>query len=191
MNSTMESESTDVAIHPASEPDYLPVAELRKLQLQRLQAVVTRAWQHVKLFRERMDERGLTPDDVRSLDDIRKLPFTKKIDLRDTYPFGLIASPMEDVVRLHVSSGTTGKPIVVAYTKEDLDVWTSVARRCLAGCGLHRGDIIQIAYGYGLFTGGLGAHYGAEALGATVVPASAGKADRQIMLMKDFGVTAM
>jgi len=191
MNSTMESESNVATIHPASEPDYLPVAELRKLQLQRLQAVVTRAWQHVKLFRSRMDERGLSPEDVRSLDDIQKLPFTKKVDLRDTYPFGLIASPMEDVVRLHVSSGTTGKPIVVAYTKQDLDVWTSVAMRCLAGCGLHRGDIIQIAYGYGLFTGGLGAHYGAEALGATVVPASAGKADRQIMLMKDFGVTAM
>ncbi len=184
-------EASAVAIHPASEPDYIAVAELRKLQLQRLKAVVTRAWQQVKLFRTRMDELGLTPDDLLSLDDIRRLPFTTKSDLRDTYPFGLIASPMEDVVRLHVSSGTTGKPIVVAYTKEDLDVWTSVAVRCLAGCGLHRGDVIQVAYGYGLFTGGLGAHYGAEALGATVVPASAGKADRQIMLMKDFGVTAM
>jgi phenylacetate-CoA ligase len=114
-----------------------------------------------------------------------------KSDLRDTYPFGLFASPMKDVVRLHVSSGTTGKPIVVAYTKEDVDVWTSVMVRCLAGCGLHRGDIVQVAYGYGLFTGGLGAHYGAEALGATVVPTSGGNADRQIMLMKDFGVTAI
>jgi len=184
-------EASEVAIHSASEPDYLPVGELRAVQLDRLRAVVTRAWQQVKLFRERMDERGLTPADVHSLEDIRRLPFTTKSDLRDTYPFGLVASPMEDVVRLHVSSGTTGKPIVVAYTKEDLEVWTSVAKRCLAGCGLHRGDIIQVAYGYGLFTGGLGAHYGAEALGATVVPASAGKADRQIMLMKDFGVTAM
>jgi phenylacetate-CoA ligase len=120
-----------------------------------------------------------------------RLPFTQKSDLRDNYPFGLFASPMKDVVRLHASSGTTGKPIVVAYTQEDVDVWTSVLVRAFAGCGLHRGDIIQVAYGYGLFTGGLGAHYGAEGLGATVVPASGGHADRQIMLMKDFGVTAM
>ena len=120
-----------------------------------------------------------------------KLPFTVKSDLRDTYPFGLFASPMKDVVRLHASSGTTGKPIVVAYTQDDIDVWTSVMVRCLAGCGLHRGDILQNAYGYGLFTGGLGAHYGAEGLGATVVPTSGGNADRQIMLMKDFGVTAI
>jgi phenylacetate-CoA ligase len=138
-----------------------------------------------------MDERGLVPDDIRSLEDIAKLPFTVKCDLRDTYPFGLFASPMKEVVRLHASSGTTGKPIVVAYTQEDVDVWTSVVVRCLAGCGLHRGDIVQNAYGYGLFTGGLGAHYGAEGLGATVVPTSGGNADRQIMLMKDFGVTAI
>jgi phenylacetate-CoA ligase len=174
-----------------SVPDYTPADELRALQLKRLQAVVARAWQCVALFRSRMDERGLTPDDICSLDDIVKLPFTQKSDLRDNYPFGLFASPMKDVVRLHASSGTTGKPIVVAYTQEDVDVWTSVLVRALAGCGLHRGDIIQVAYGYGLFTGGLGAHYGAEGLGATVVPASGGHADRQIMLMKDFGVTAM
>jgi phenylacetate-CoA ligase len=138
-----------------------------------------------------MDEIGLTPNEIRSLEDIAKLPFTQKSDLRDNYPFGLFASPMKDVVRLHASSGTTGKPIVVAYTQEDVDVWTSVLVRCFAGCGLHRGDIMQVAYGYGLFTGGLGAHYGAEGLGATVVPTSGGHADRQIMLMKDFGVTAM
>ncbi len=179
------------ACHPASVPDYIPIAELRDLQLRRLRSVVTRAWQHVKLFRSRMDEFGITPQDLRSLDDIARLPFTRKSDLRDTYPFGLFASPMKDVVRLHASSGTTGKPIVVAYTKEDIEVWSSVLVRCLAGCGLHRGDIIQVAYGYGLFTGGLGAHYGAEALGATVVPASGGQADRQIMLMRDFGVTAV
>jgi phenylacetate-CoA ligase len=189
MNSVLESSVADC--HPASAPDYTPVAQLRDLQLQRLQAVVARAWRQVELFRSRMDERGLAPRDIRSLEDIGKLPFTVKSDLRDTYPFGLFASPMKDVIRLHVSSGTTGKPIVVAYTKEDLDVWTSVMVRCLAGCGLHRGDIIQVAYGYGLFTGGLGAHYGAEGLGATVVPASTGNADRQIMLMKDFGVTAI
>jgi phenylacetate-CoA ligase len=189
MNSVLE--RTVAERHPASEPDYLPVSELRDLQLKRMQSVVTRAWQHVKLFRSRMDERGLEPGDIRSLDDVAKLPFTVKNDLRDTYPAGLFASPMKDVVRLHASSGTTGKPIVVGYTKEDIDVWTSVLVRCLAGCGLHRGDIIQVAYGYGLFTGGLGAHYGAEALGAAVIPASGGNADRQIMLMKDFGVTAM
>jgi phenylacetate-CoA ligase len=159
--------------------------------LKRLQAVVTRAWNQVKPFRSRMDELGLSPEEIRSLDDIARLPFTQKSDLRDNYPFGLFASPMKDVVRLHASSGTTGKPIVVAYTQEDVDVWTSVLVRAFAGCGLHRGDIIQVAYGYGLFTGGLGAHYGAEGLGATVVPASGGHADRQIMLMKDFGVTAM
>jgi phenylacetate-CoA ligase len=172
-------------------PDYTPLPELRALQLQRLRAVVARAWDHVELFRARMDERGLVPDDIRTLDDVAKLPFTVKSDLRDTYPFGLFASPMKDVVRLHVSSGTTGKPIVVAYTSDDVDVWTSVMARCMAGCGLHRGDILQNAYGYGLFTGGLGAHYGAEALGATVVPTSGGNADRQIMLLKDFGVTAI
>jgi phenylacetate-CoA ligase len=189
MNSVLESTAADC--HPASVPDYLPVPELRDLQLRRLQAVVTRAWKQVKLFQSRLAERGLTPRDIRSFEDIATLPFTMKADLRDTYPDGLFASPMKDVVRLHASSGTTGKPIVVAYTKEDIDVWTSVLVRCLAGCGLHRGDIIQIAYGYGLFTGGLGAHYGAEALGAAVIPASGGNADRQIMLMKDFGVTAM
>jgi len=189
MNRILETSAADC--HPLSVPDYTPADELRALQLKRLQAVVARAWQHVPLFRSRMDELGLTPDDIRSLDDIVRLPFTQKSDLRDNYPFGLFASPMKDVVRLHASSGTTGKPIVVAYTQEDVNVWTSVLARCLAGCGLHRGDIIQVAYGYGLFTGGLGAHYGAEGLGATVVPASGGHADRQIMLMKDFGVTAM
>jgi phenylacetate-CoA ligase len=189
MKSILETSIADC--HAASVPDYTPLPELRALQLQRVQAVVARAWDHVELFRARMDERGLVPEDIHSLDDIAKLPFTVKSDLRDTYPFGLFASPMKDVVRLHVSSGTTGKPIVVAYTSDDVSVWTSVIVRCLAGCGLHRGDILQNAYGYGLFTGGLGAHYGAEALGATVVPTSGGNADRQIMLLKDFGVTAI
>ncbi len=177
--------------HPASAPDYLPVAQLRDLQLRRLQGVVQVAYDNVPHFRKRMDERNLTAADVRTLGDIRKLPFTVKTDLRDTYPFGLFASPMQDIVRLHASSGTTGKPIVVAYTKEDIAVWTSVMVRSFAACGLHRGDIIQNAYGYGLFTGGLGAHYGGEGLGATVIPISGGNSDRQIMVMKDFGVTAI
>ncbi|HPD29239.1 MAG TPA: phenylacetate--CoA ligase [Phycisphaerae bacterium] len=177
--------------HPASAPDFLPIPQLRDLQFRRLTAVVRRAYDHVELFRQRMQERGLTPADIRSLDDVAKMPFMVKTDLRDTYPFGLFASPMQEIVRLHASSGTTGKPIVVAYTQEDLEVWASVMVRTFAACGLHRGDIIQNAYGYGLFTGGLGAHYGGEALGATVIPISGGNTDRQIMVMKDFGVTAI
>ncbi len=179
------------AFHPVSGPDYLPVKQLRDLQLHRLQVMVRRAYEKVALFRSRMDERGVTPEHIKTLADIALLPYTVKTDLRDTYPFGLFASPMSEVVRLHASSGTTGKPIVVAYTQEDLRVWASVMVRTFAACGLERGDIIQNAYGYGLFTGGLGAHYGAEALGATVIPISGGNTDRQIMLMKDFGTTAL
>jgi len=177
--------------HPASAPDYLPVEQLKDLQLRRLRGIVERAYDRVPLFRRRMDERKLRPADLRTLADITRLPFTVKTDLRDTYPFGLFASPMQEVVRLHASSGTTGKPIVVAYTQEDINVWTSVMVRSFAACGLHRGDIIQNAYGYGLFTGGLGAHYGGEGLGATVIPISGGNSDRQIMVMKDFAVTAI
>ena len=177
--------------HPVSAPDYLPVKQLRTLQLARLKEMVERAYEHQKLFRGRMEEGGLTPADVQGLEDIAKLPFTVKTDLRDTYPFGLFASPMSEVVRLHASSGTTGKPIVVAYTKEDVEVWSSVMLRTFAACGLYKGDVIQNSYGYGLFTGGLGAHYGAEALGATVIPTSGGNTDRQIMVLKDFGVTAL
>jgi phenylacetate-CoA ligase len=138
-----------------------------------------------------MDKKGFHPKDLRSLDDVRHLPFTEKTDLRDTYPFGLFASPMREIVRLHASSGTTGKPIVVAYNQEDVRVWSSVMVRSFAACGVDAGDIVQNAYGYGLFTGGLGAHYGAEALGATVIPISGGNTDRQIMVMKDFGVTVI
>jgi phenylacetate-CoA ligase len=138
-----------------------------------------------------MQDRGLTPRDLRKLEDLALLPFTIKTDLRDSYPFGLFASPMEDVVRLHASSGTTGKPIVVAYTRQDLEVWSEAIVRCFAACGVHRGDIIQNAYGYGLFTGGLGLHYGAEALGATVIPISGGNTERQVMVMNDFGVTVV
>jgi phenylacetate-CoA ligase len=177
--------------HPASTPDYLPKTQLEDLQLRRLISVVELSYENVQMFRERMDERKITPADIKSLDDIRRLPFTMKSDLRDSYPFGLFARPMDEVVRLHASSGTTGKPTVVAYTQEDIDVWSSVMVRTFAACGLHRGDIIQNAYGYGLFTGGLGAHYGAEGLGATVIPISGGNTDRQIMLMKDFGVSAL
>jgi phenylacetate-CoA ligase len=177
--------------HPASAPDYLPPAQLRAIQLERFQAMVARAYERVALYRKRFDERGFKPDDLQSLHDVARLPFTFKTDLRDTYPFGLFASPMSEVVRLHASSGTTGKPIVVAYTREDVAVWAQAMVRTFAACGLHAGDIIQNAYGYGLFTGGLGAHYGAEALGATVIPISGGNTDRQLMVLKDFGVTAL
>ena len=176
---------------PVSAMDYLPADQLRQLQLQRLQTMVRRAYERQVLFRDRMSGRGLTPHDLRTLGDLAQLPFTIKTDLRDTYPFGLFASSMSDVVRLHASSGTTGKPIVVAYTREDVQVWAEVMQRTFAACGVHAGDIVQNAYGYGLFTGGLGAHYGAEALGATVIPLSGGNTDRQIMVMKDFGVTVI
>ena len=171
--------------------DFVKVDYLRALQLERLRKIVRHAYDHVEFFRKRMEERGVRPEDIRSLDDIRKLPFSKKVDLRDTYPFGLCAVPMSEVVRLHASSGTTGKPIVVAYTRADLDVWAQVMRRGLSSAGLSCNDIIQIAYGYGLFTGGLGAHDGCQALGATVVPASVGNTQRQVMLMRDFGVTGI
>ena len=178
-------------MHPASAVDYLPPAQLRDVQFTRLKDMVQRAFDHVTLFRKRMDEQKLKPSDLRTLDDIVKLPFTVKTDLRDTYPFGLCASPMSEIVRFHASSGTTGKPIVVAYTQEDLNDWTRAVLRSLAACGVHNGDIVQVAYGYGLFTGGLGLHYGAEALGASVIPISGGNTDRQLMLMKDFGVTVI
>jgi phenylacetate-CoA ligase len=177
--------------HPASAPDYLPPPRLRELQLQRLRAVVERAYGRVELFRARMDALRVRPADLRALQDLARLPFTVKTDLRDTYPFGLFASPMEEVVRLHASSGTTGKPIVVAYTRADLEVWTEVMVRTFVACGIHRGDVVQNAYGYGLFTGGLGAHQGAEALGATVIPISGGNTERQLMVLQDFGVTAI
>ena len=163
---------------------------MRDLQLGRLRATVRRAYERVDLYRQRMDERSVSPEDIRTLDDLARLPFTVKSDLRDTYPFGLFASPLEEVVRVHASSGTTGKPIVVAYTQQDIGVRTMRCRGHSRRADWAAADIIQNAYGYGLFTGGLGAHYGAESLGATVIPISGGNTDRQIMVMKDFKVTA-
>lgn len=177
--------------HPASSLDYVPREQLRGLQSQRLKEVVSRVYQHVAFYRRRMDELGVAPEDIESIDDVVKLPFTVKSDLRDEYPFGMFAAPMNQIVRLHASSGTTGKPIVAAYTQHDLDVWRNVMVRTFAAAGLSEGDILQNSYGYGLFTGGLGAHYGAEALGATVIPTSGGNTDRQLMILKDFGVTAI
>ena len=177
--------------HPLSSPDYVPREQLRELQSRRLRETVGRVYDRVPLYRERIDGLGVRPEQICSIDDIARLPFTIKTDLRDTYPFGLFAGPMEEVVRLHASSGTTGKPIVVAYNRHDIDVWSEAIVRCLACYGLHEGDIIQNSYGYGLFTGGLGLHYGAERLGATVIPTSGGNTDRQIMILKDFGVSAI
>ncbi len=171
--------------------DFLPREQMRKIQLERLQNMVNLSYNNVPLFRKNMDERNLTPADVKTLEDLAKLPFMVKADLRDTYPTGLFACPMKDIVRLHASSGTTGKPIVVAYTENDVNVWSYAAARAFTCCGVHAGDIAQVSYGYGLFTGGLGAHYGLEKLGATVIPASGGNTERQVMLMKDFGVTCV
>ena len=169
--------------------DFMPVGDLRSIQLSRLQNIVAHAYKNVEFFRKRMDDSGIKPADIKDLKDIQKLPFSKKIDLRDTYPFGLCAVPMSEVVRLHASSGTTGKPIVVAYTKEDLDVWAEVMKRGLAGAGLSRNDIIQIAYGYGLFTGGSGMHGGSHKVGCLTLPMSSGNTDRQLQFMTDLGAT--
>lgn len=171
--------------------DYVRQDYLRELQSARLRSIVKYTYDRVGYFRNRMDESGVKVEDIRDIGDLHKLPFSKKSDLRDTYPFGLFAVPMSEIVRLHASSGTTGKPIVVAYTAEDVATWQEVMKRAFASCGLTNRDIIQVAYGYGLFTGGLGAHYGGEALGATVIPCGGGNTQRQVMLMKDFGATAI
>jgi len=165
--------------------------EREKLQLDRLRALLRRAHDKVPFYRDRLAEAGIKPEDVRSLADLRNVPFTVKADLRDNYPFGLFAAPMEEIIRIHASSGTTGKPTVVGYTRNDIEVWAEVMARTLTSAGARKKDIIQNAYGYGLFTGGLGAHYGAEKIGAAVVPVSVGNTKRQIMLMKDFGTTVL
>jgi phenylacetate-CoA ligase len=163
-----------------------PVEELRALQLERLQWSVRHAYDHVEHYRRALDEAGVGPDDVRSLADLARLPFTTKATLRANYPFGMFAVPREDVVRLHASSGTTGKPTVVGYTRDDLDMWADVVARSIRAAGGRRGMVLHNAYGYGLFTGGLGAHAGAERLGCTVVPVSGGMTQRQVQLILDF-----
>ncbi|MEW6691136.1 MAG: phenylacetate--CoA ligase [Pseudomonadota bacterium] len=164
----------------------LPRGALARLQLKRLRATVAEAWKNVPLHRKRMRAARVQPRDIRSLEDVQRLPFTMKADLRDHYPFGLFARPRKALVRLHASSGTTGKPTVVGYTEHDIDVWSTLMARSLACAGARPGDVIHNAYGYGLFTGGLGAHYGAERLGATVVPMSGGATERQVLLITDF-----
>ncbi len=169
----------------------MPREDLEALQLKRLQAVVERVYHLVPFYHRRMDEMGVKPEHIRTLADLSLLPFTTKQDLRDNYPFGMFAAPMDQVVRIHASSGTTGKSTPVAYTQRDLETWSELMARTLAAAGTHRGDIVHNAYGYGLFTGGLGFHYGAERLGAAVIPVSGGQTRRQIMLLQDFGPTVI
>jgi len=168
-----------------------PREAMRQIQSQRLQETVQRVYHNVPAYRRKMQEAGLVPSDITSIDDLPKLPFTTKQDLRDNYPFGMFTVPMSEIVRVHASSGTTGKSTVVGYTRKDLTLWAEVVTRSLVMAGVHRNDIVQVAYGYGLFTGGLGLHYGTENLGATVIPISGGNTEKQIQLMQDFGTTAV
>ncbi len=178
-------------MHPLKQKDFMPREEIEKLQLKRLKETVTRAYHLVPFYRKKFDEVGVKPSDINSLSDLRKLPFTVKQDLRDNYPFGLFAVPMSQVVRIHSSSGTTGKPTVVGYTAYDLEIWKEVMMRTYLMADVGENDVVHNAYGYGLFTGGLGFHDAAQALGASVVPASGGFTKRQLMLMKDFGATVL
>ncbi|MDO5580034.1 MAG: phenylacetate--CoA ligase [Planctomycetia bacterium] len=176
---------------PVSNPDFMPPEHLRAIQEQRFLRTVHHVYRNVPWYRDKMRDHGVSIDEIRSLDDISKLPFIVKTDLRDTYPFGMFAVPMSEIVRLHASSGTTGKPIVVSYTQSDLDVWKRVVARALASFGVNNGDTLQNSFGYGLFTGGLGLHGGGEKHGVSVIPISGGNTERQIMLMRDFHATVI
>ncbi|KIE42219.1 MULTISPECIES: phenylacetate--CoA ligase [Geobacter] len=165
--------------------------ELEQLQLERLQATLNRAFKNVTCYRNKFTERGIVPEDIQSLEDLKKLPFTTKEDLRLNYPYGMFAVPLREVVRIHSSSGTTGKPTVVGYTKHDIKVWSNLVARFMTAAGVTHDDVVQIAFGYGLFTGAFGLHYGAEAIGASVIPMSAGNTEKQIMIMQDYKTTAL
>ena len=169
----------------------MPVEELKKLQLAKLKKAVEYAYNNSKFYKNMFDRSGLKPSDIQTLEDIRKIPFTVKTDLRDNYPYGLNAVPMEDIARIHASSGTSGKPTVVTYTKNDLEMWSECMARLITMAGVTKKDIVQISFGYGLFTGALGLHQGMEKVGATVIPASSGNTERQIMLLKDLGATVL
>lgn len=173
------------------ETECMPREEIKRIQSERLVWQVARMYDRVELFRKRMDEKKLKPEDIKSIDDLSKLPFSYKQDLRDYYPYGLFAEPLKNIVRTHASSGTTGKQIVVGYTRHDLEMWAGCMARQLAAAGTTDEDVVQVSYGYGLFTGGLGAHAGAERIGATVVPTSSGNTARQIQTMVDFGTTVL
>ncbi|KXS45990.1 MAG: phenylacetate-CoA ligase [Candidatus Frackibacter sp. T328-2] len=173
------------------EDEQMSREELNELQVERLQATVRKVYNNVPFYKNKLDSAGVNPNELDSLKDLSRLPFTTKDDLRDNYPFGLFTVPLEEVVRIHSSSGTTGKPTVVGYTQEDIEIWTELMARTMSCGGIGKGDIVQNAFGYGLFTGGLGIHYGAEKTGASVVPISGGNTKRQIKVMEDFGSTAL
>ena len=174
-----------------AEIETAPREKIIALQNERLSATVRRVYENVPFYRNKMEQAGVTPDDIRTIDDLHKLPFSYKQDLRDTYPYGLFAVPLKDVVRLHASSGTTGKQIVVGYTRNDLDVWDECVARALTAAGCTDEDVVHVSYGYGLFTGGLGADGGAKRIGATTVPVSSGNTQRQVTILKDFGSTIL
>lgn len=169
----------------------LSLDELKSLQLANLKKIVKHAYDNVEFYKKRFNEIGLKPQDIQSLEDIKYIPYTNKADLRDNYPYGLLACPMDDIVRIHASSGTSGKPTVVAYTKNDMDMWSECMARLIVAGGGRRSDVAQVSFGYGLFTGALGLHQGFEKIGATVIPASSGNTERQLMLMKDLKTTAL
>jgi phenylacetate-CoA ligase len=169
----------------------LPREAIESLQLRRLQQTVERVYATVPFYRDAFDRAGVKPKDIKCLEDLKRLPFTLKKDMRDNYPYGLFAVPLEQIVRIHASSGTTGKPTVVGYTRRDIETWTELMARSFYAAGAHKGDVIHNAYGYGLFTGGLGAHYGAERIGASVIPMSGGNTKKQLMIMQDFGSTVL
>jgi phenylacetate-CoA ligase len=169
----------------------MPRSELKKFQLERLQSVVERVYENVSSYRKKMDKAGIKPGDIKKLEDLSRLPFTTKQDLRDAYPFGMFSVPQSDIVRIHASSGTVGKLTVAGYTQNDLDVWSQVMARSLVATGCTKDSVVNVAYGYGLFTGGLGVHYGSELLGCMTVPMSSGNTKRQIQLLKDFGATTL
>jgi phenylacetate-CoA ligase len=175
--------STTLPLEPIEKAS---IDELRALQLKRLRATLAHAYAHSPVYRAKFDAAGVHPDDVKSLQDLAKFPFTTKADLRDSYPFGMFAVPKQHIVRIHASSGTTGKPTVVGYTQNDIDTWATCVARSIRAAGARKGDTVHISYGYGLFTGGLGAHYGAEKLGLTVIPFGGGQTERQVQLIQDF-----
>ena len=169
----------------------MPRADLEALQLERLKRIVRYVYERVPFYRKRLDDAGVNPDKIKTLSDIQYIPYTTKADIRDTYPFGLFAVPQKEIVRIHASSGTTGNPTVVGYTKNDLENWSECVARLVTAAGATSDDIVQIAFGYGLFTGALGLHYGLEKIGATVVPTSTGNTEKQLKLMRDFGTSAL
>ena len=173
------------------EIETMPRQKIREMQLERLKWTVAYCYENIPFYHKRLTEAGVTPEKIKCLSDIQYIPFTTKADIRDTYPFGLFGKPMKEIVRIHASSGTTGKPTVVGYTRHDLNVWSDCVARLCTAVGATDEDIVQISFGYGLFTGALGLHYGLEKIGATVVPASSGNTQKQVMLLKDFGVTAL